>query len=96
MKNAIQAIPFDQPGIIQISLTQTERMAVVKVSDNGCGIPDEKKEDIFTPYFTTKSSGTGIGLAMSKSIVEAAKGNLTFNSKEGIGTDFFVELPLVK
>ena len=96
VKNAIQAIPFDQPGIINISLYHDKGMAVVKVSDNGCGIPEAKKEDIFTPYFTTKSSGTGIGLAMSKSIIEAAKGTLTFTSKENVGTDFYVSLPMVQ
>lgn len=94
VKNAIQAIPFDRPGIIQIALYKNKGVAIVKVSDNGSGISEERKENIFTPYFTTKSSGTGIGLAMAKSIVEAAKGNLYFESKEDIGTDFYMELPL--
>ncbi len=95
LKNAIQAIPEDQPGIIRVSLSATKTTAIIKVSDNGCGIPEEQEEDIFVPNFTTKSSGTGIGLAMSKTIVEMAKGNIYFESKVGKGSDFYVELPLV-
>jgi two-component system nitrogen regulation sensor histidine kinase NtrY len=51
---------------------------------------------IFTPNFTTKSSGTGLGLAMSKTIVEQAKGKIWFETMEGRGTTFFVELPILR
>lgn len=95
LKNAVQAIPDDQPGIIKVELAATSTTAILKVSDNGCGIPKAQEDDIFVPNFTTKSSGTGIGLAMSKTIVEMAKGQIYFESVEGKGTDFFVELPLV-
>ncbi|WP_052592057.1 sensor histidine kinase [Aureispira sp. CCB-QB1] len=94
LKNAVQAIPDDQPGIIKVQLAATSTTAILKVSDNGCGIPKAQEDDIFVPNFTTKSSGTGIGLAMSKTIVEMAKGQIYFESEEGKGTDFFVELPL--
>ncbi|MBL4651120.1 MAG: GHKL domain-containing protein [Aureispira sp.] len=94
LKNAVQAIPDDQPGIIKIQLTATSTTVILKISDNGCGIPKAQEDDIFVPNFTTKSSGTGIGLAMSKTIVEMAKGQIHFESIEGKGTDFFVNLPL--
>ncbi|BDS11097.1 sensor histidine kinase [Aureispira anguillae] len=94
LKNAVQAIPDDQPGIIKVQLSATSTIVILKVSDNGCGIPKAQEDDIFVPNFTTKSSGTGIGLAMSKTIVEMAKGQIYFKSKEGKGTDFYVELPL--
>jgi two-component system nitrogen regulation sensor histidine kinase NtrY len=94
VKNAIQAIPDDRPGIISLALYEKDGYAVIKVSDNGVGIPADKHNDIFTPYFTTKSSGTGIGLAMSKNIVEIAKGRIYFESKVNVGTDFYVELPI--
>jgi signal transduction histidine kinase len=93
LKNAIQAIPDDQPGIIKVALQMINQTVLIRVSDNGCGIPDAQKDDIFVPNFTTKSSGTGIGLAMSKTIVQMAKGKIYFQSEEGKGTDFFVELP---
>lgn len=95
LKNAIQAIPNDTPGIIKVRLAATSTTAIISVSDNGCGIPESQKDDIFIPNFTTKSSGTGIGLAMSKTIVEMAKGKIYFESEEGKGTEFYVELPLL-
>ena len=68
---------------------------LVKVKDNGNGIPEEMQAKIFTPNFTTKTSGTGLGLAMSKGIVEQARGRIWFETKAGEGTTFFVELPVV-
>ncbi|MDC0230326.1 ATP-binding protein [Aureispira] len=95
LKNAIQSIPEDQQGIITIQLYDINNTAIVKVADNGCGIPLTQKDDIFVPNFTTKSSGTGIGLAMSKTIMEMAKGQIYFESEEDKGSNFFVEWPLV-
>jgi len=94
IKNAIQAIPDDQQGKISVGLHKSENSAVIVVSDNGIGIPDDRKDNIFSPYFTTKTSGSGIGLTMSKGIVESAKGKIYFKSEEGSGTNFYVELPL--
>lgn len=96
LKNAVQAIPEEQPGIIKIKLEATSTTAIVTVKDNGIGIPEEQADDIFVPNFTTKSSGTGIGLAMSQKIVEMAKGKIYFESEIGLGTDFIVELPLIE
>jgi two-component system nitrogen regulation sensor histidine kinase NtrY len=94
IKNAVQAIPEERKGIICIELYEHGTNAVIKISDNGIGIPENKKDSIFVPYFTTKSSGSGIGLAMSYNIIKQAKGQIYFNSVEGEGTDFFVEIPL--
>ncbi|RYY64387.1 MAG: HAMP domain-containing histidine kinase, partial [Chitinophagaceae bacterium] len=68
----------------------------VLVTDNGEGIPDDMRGKIFTPNFTTKTSGTGLGLAMCKSIVEQAGGRIWFETEKGRGTTFFVELPLAE
>jgi signal transduction histidine kinase len=51
---------------------------------------------IFTPNFTTKTSGTGLGLAMCKGIVEQSRGKIWFETKEGKGTNFYIELPIVQ
>jgi signal transduction histidine kinase len=72
-----------------------ENTILVTVTDNGAGIAEEVRSKIFTPNFTTKTSGTGLGLAMCKGIVEESKGNIWFQTTLGIGTTFFVELPLV-
>ena len=96
MKNAIQSIPDERDGSIQIQLIKESNMAKIAVKDNGIGIPENQFDEIFIPNFTTKSSGTGIGLAMSKNIVEMAKGTIYFDSKVDSGTTFYIELPILE
>ncbi|WP_298709315.1 HAMP domain-containing sensor histidine kinase [Chitinophaga sp.] len=96
LQNAIQAIPEGQEGHVAISMREEgPHWVVVEVIDNGTGIPPEAQEKIFVPNFTTKSSGTGLGLAMSRNIVEQAGGEIWFKTSPGMGTTFFVRLPLV-
>ncbi|MEP7237779.1 MAG: HAMP domain-containing sensor histidine kinase [Ferruginibacter sp.] len=92
--NAMQAIPVERNAQIDIDETITDDTILIKVKDNGNGISEAVQSKIFTPNFTTKTSGTGLGLAMSKGIVEQAKGNIWFETEAGVGTTFFVELPL--
>lgn len=94
IKNAIQSIPPSRNGEITITLSQTNSEAVVKIEDNGTGMDEEVKARIFTPNFTTKSAGSGLGLAMVKNILESAGGKITFESAVGVGTVFYVTLPL--
>ncbi|HET8573948.1 MAG TPA: HAMP domain-containing sensor histidine kinase [Edaphocola sp.] len=95
IKNALQAIPDTAAGQIDIKAKLIgERKVRISVSDNGSGIPADLQKRIFTPYFTTKSSGTGIGLAMTKNMVEQSGGSIGFHTKPGAGTEFFVILPL--
>ncbi|HEY0976203.1 MAG TPA: HAMP domain-containing sensor histidine kinase [Flavobacteriales bacterium] len=94
IKNALQSIPDDRQGQVQVSLRQENNEAVIEVRDNGTGIPEAIRDRLFTPSFTTKSSGMGLGLAMVKRMVEHAGGRVWFTSEEGIGTRFFVTLPL--
>jgi len=68
--------------------------ATVRVRDNGAGIPAEKIDRIFNPFFTTKEKGTGLGMAISKKIVEAHDGTIDVVSEQGRGTEFVVSLPL--
>ena len=96
IKNAIQAIPEDRQGIINVSLYLHNDLATVKVSDNGTGISEDKRDKVFVPNFTTKSSGTGLGLAISKNIIESVDGKIRFITEVDQGTDFYVELPLVE
>ena len=92
--NAAQIIETD--GLIRIKTTADEDNVYIYISDNGGGIPDEIQERIFQAFFTTKpvGSGTGLGLTISKSIIERHHGELTVESKEGIGTIFRVTLPI--
>jgi two-component system nitrogen regulation sensor histidine kinase NtrY len=94
IKNAIQAMNEKEKGFISIELRRERGCAVVEIQDNGKGIPDDMKKDIFIPNFTTKSAGMGIGLSMVKSIIENAGGSITFESTTNEGSTFRFELPL--
>jgi two-component system, NtrC family, nitrogen regulation sensor histidine kinase NtrY len=96
LQNAIEASASRSEHIVSMKEELNGEYVTVSVTDNGEGIPEQTRSMIFTPNFTTKSSGTGLGLAMSKSIVEQAKGELWFITKEGEGTTFFVKLPLLR
>ncbi|MBS1615671.1 MAG: hypothetical protein JST06_06085 [Bacteroidetes bacterium] len=93
IKNATQAIPEERAGRIVISLSKEARQAIIRVSDNGSGIRPDLQEKLFTPYFTTKSSGTGLGLAMSRQILESWGGSIGFETRVGEGTTFKVCVP---
>ena len=67
---------------------------VIKISDNGAGIPAENISHIFEPFFTNKDKGTGLGLAMVYRIIKDHEGAIYIESREGAGTDFYISLPL--
>ncbi|NJO69624.1 MAG: HAMP domain-containing histidine kinase [Bacteroidetes bacterium] len=94
-KNAIQAVDKGQQPVIHISINLEGRIAVVKVKDNGNGIPEELREKLFRPNFTTKSSGMGLGLAIIKNIMEELGGSIRFLTETGKGTTFILEFPLL-
>jgi len=98
LQNALEACDDQGKRVISVSeeIKEGEESIIVKVTDNGEGIPLEMQSKIFIPNFTTKSSGTGLGLAMSKTIVEQAKGKIWFQTVEGEGTTFYVELPILR
>jgi len=99
IRNAIQAIS-SQPSetrrepdiIVVLNAMYSEREVQISVSDNGPGIPEDLREKIFRPNFTTKSNGNGLGLAISKHIVEGTGGRITFETSEK-GTTFYILLP---
>ena len=93
--NAIQSIPEDRVAQISVKQAMKSENIVIAISDNGLGISEEVKYNIFAPNFTTKTSGTGLGLAMCKRILEQSDGEIWFETELGVGTTFFVELPLV-
>ncbi|MCY1720265.1 HAMP domain-containing sensor histidine kinase [Prolixibacteraceae bacterium Z1-6] len=94
IRNGIQAVPEDRTGHISLTLDRREHMAVIIVKDNGTGIPVEMREKLFSPSFTTKTSGMGLGLSIVKNIVENFSGKIWFKTKLGEGTTFFLEIPV--
>ncbi len=93
LKNAIEAIPSDRMGIIEINYLVTSKNILLTIKDNGEGIPENLREKIFEPNFTTKSSGTGLGLAFVKNSIENAGGKVWFETVVGGGTTFYFSLP---
>ncbi|MEM7038042.1 MAG: ATP-binding protein [Bacteroidota bacterium] len=91
IKNAKQAIDHEE-GKVEVRLEFDGNRAVVSVTDNGKGIPDEIGKRVFEPKFSTKTSGMGLGLAMGKKIVEGSGGRIYFETEVGTGTTFYVEL----
>lgn len=92
--NAVEASASKDLCRILVREEQVDHFIRVSVHDNGEGIAPEMQSRIFVPNFTTKSSGTGLGLAMCKSIVEQAGGSISFETRVGEGTTFFIQLPL--
>ncbi len=96
IKNAIQSIPDGINGKVMVEMKRENNHVLVKVEDNGIGISDEQKAKMFTPSFTTKTSGMGLGLPIVKNIVNNANGKIWFETELGKGTKFFVEFPVAE
>jgi len=96
IQNGLQAVPEGRVPHISITEALLDDYVLIKVSDNGVGISEELQPMIFVPRFTTKTSGTGLGLAMCKRIVEQKNGEIYFETIPDESTTFFVKLPLVK
>lgn len=92
IQNALQAVPLGRIPEIEVKEILEEEHVLILVKDNGEGIPDSIQAEIFTPNFTTKTSGTGLGLAMCKRIVEQMNGQIWFETSRENGTIFFVRL----
>jgi signal transduction histidine kinase len=95
IKNGIQSIPAGQQGHITLNLEIKSDKVVVSVSDNGSGIPESLRKNLFTPNFTTKSSGMGLGLSIARKYIESANGRIWFESEVDKGSVFYFELPVL-
>jgi len=97
--NAIQAMP--NGGTLQISVwdqpphnNYPKGSTCIKITDTGIGIAEEKKNRVFEPFYSSKTNGTGLGLSLSKKIIDAHGGNLELESEIGKGTQVMITLPL--
>jgi nitrogen fixation/metabolism regulation signal transduction histidine kinase len=95
IKNGIQSVPPGRDGLIMLNIEVKSDKVVVSVSDNGTGIPESLRKNLFTPNFTTKSSGMGLGLSIAKKYIESANGRIWFESEVGKGSLFYFELPVL-
>jgi nitrogen fixation/metabolism regulation signal transduction histidine kinase len=92
--NGIQAVPEGKSPKIKVSLYTENNQLVIKFQDNGSGIPEALQDKIFIPNFSTKESGSGLGLPIAKRGIEHAGGKIWFKTGDQ-GTTIFIELPLV-
>ena len=92
MTNAVQAMP--EGGKLTISTKENGEFLEVEIADTGSGMPQEVKDKVFEPLFTTRAKGIGLGLAVCKSIVDRHEGHIEVSSKVGKGTTFNIKVPL--
>jgi signal transduction histidine kinase len=92
VKNAIAAMP--NGGTLTISAVTRHDELQISISDTGIGIPEELLAKIFEPYFTTKESGTGLGLTITFKIIKEHNGEITVESKPSKGSTFTIHLPI--
>jgi signal transduction histidine kinase len=94
--NAIDSMASATERKLELSIRSNKSTgaAIVNIKDNGCGIPEDKLPKIFNPFYTSKSNGTGLGMAVAKKVVEAHRGRIEVQSSMGTGTDFEITVPL--
>lgn len=92
--NAAEALRETPGGTIRLCARRFAETLLITVEDNGCGIPPEQLDSIFTPFVTYKTGGTGLGLAISRRIIEAHGGHISVQSTAGEGSIFAVTLPI--
>jgi signal transduction histidine kinase len=92
MRNAVEAISGE--GSIELETDVLDRFVVIRVKDNGAGIPSDVQAKLFEPFFTTKAHGTGLGLATSQQIIFEHNGHLLVESQPGKGATFSILLPI--
>ena len=93
VKNSIQATNDILEPKILVQVKKINKSALIEIIDNGLGIPNELKEKIFEPNFTTKTKGMGLGLSIIKNLITNYKGTISFKSKKG-ETVFTIKLPV--
>lgn len=92
--NAVQAMEESESKCLNLSSRSDGRNAIIEISDTGPGIPERRLSRIWTPFFTTKGSGTGLGLHITRRVIEHQNGAISVSSKVGEGTCFTIKLPL--
>ncbi len=94
IKNAVEALREIENGRLNVELTKSQRLSILKITDNGRGISPEELDKIFIPFYTTKKSGSGVGLSLARKIVKLHNGNLFVKSMVNESTCFTLEMEL--
>ena len=91
--NATDAVQERDHPKIAMRVSRLDDMVLIQVEDNGCGIPEDKVKDLFKPFYTTKVTGTGLGLVIVKKMITRMNGTIEIESTKDIGTVVSVTLP---
>lgn len=94
VKNSMESIDDNKIGILKLDVKKNKRNVVITLEDNGLGMNKETLNKIGESFFTTKQKGTGLGIKLSKEIIELHNGTIKFTSKENVGTKVTIELPI--
>lgn len=95
VKNAMEAMVESPIRIVHISTYYNDEMVSIEVTDSGCGMTDEMIKNLFTPFYTTKEKGTGVGLSFCKERIEEYGGSIHVNSRIGKGSAFTILFPII-
>ena len=95
IQNSLQSVPSNRKPQIGIQLVGEEKLSTLIITDNGNGIPEDIKEKIFEPKFTTKTAGMGLGLGIVKNIITSHGGSISYVSTPKKGTTFTILLPYI-
>jgi signal transduction histidine kinase len=95
VENALHAMPGQGRLSIRAGCEDEGHRVRMEVADSGVGMDDEARQRVFEPYFSTKATGTGLGLTIAKRNVELSGGSIRVDSTPGVGTVVTMELPLV-
>ncbi len=92
VKNAVESIPEEKNGLVELNAWSDKDQVRIQIRDNGSGIPKAKLESIFIPFYTTKEGGSGIGLSLSRQIIQLHNGDIKIQPGEEGGTEVLVRL----
>jgi len=92
LNNAIESMP--EGGQLTISMRRQNELMHISISDTGVGIPGDKLDKVFDAFFTTKSTGSGLGLNIASQIITNHKGSIYVESEVGVGSTFVINLPI--
>jgi signal transduction histidine kinase len=97
LRNAIEAMETAEEGdrVIRATVTRDGEHVLVAIMDRGCGLPNGDESRVFDPFFSTKTGGLGLGLAICRNLVESHGGRIWASPNVGPGSTFYVTLPLV-
>jgi signal transduction histidine kinase len=93
--NAIDALAASSDPRVSFKVRQSKGQVQITINDNGCGIPDHRKKELFLPFFSGKSQGVGLGLSIVKKLLTQMNGTIEINSRQNLGTEVRIALPAI-